>query len=259
MKTKQSACELIINKTHNSARARDRLVESSLEQGVKVGEVSCVQMREHIASNKALALAKRSAKEHTARNKAAAMAKRAVRAREPTWNITTATDAHFGISENDNDVTKTAEPLGNELTRLIVPERVSNITVVPTFSTLSSMAASSNAPNISSEFNELFCDTTGEAEPFGNELTSPDLHPVLVKDNSPEGISKPDSHNNFFTTNLKQSPDLSERNPTAHPNVPSESVTFGDKRRRLLSTPLLTGYYVSDRPPDGQKLNFGLR
>ena len=216
-------------------------------------------MREHIASNKAVALAKRSTKEHTARNKAAAMAKRAVRARKPTWNITTATDANFGISENDNDVTKTAEPLGNELTRLMVPERVSNSTVVSTYGALSSMAASSNAPNISSEFNELFCDTTGATEPFGNELTSPDLHPVFVKDNSPEGVSELDAHNDICATDLKRSPDHNERNPNARPNVPSESVAFGDKRRRLLSIPLFTGYYVSDRPPDGQAHNHGMR
>ena len=50
-----------------------------------------------------------------------------------------------------------------------------------------------------------------------------------------------------------------KRNPKARPgstlDVPSESVTFADKRRRLLSTPLITGYYVTDRPPDGQSHN----
>ena len=66
-------------------------------------------------------------------------------------------------------------------------------------------------------------------------------------------------------SNLEQSiyttePLLScERNPKARPgsplDVPSESVTFCDKRRRLLSTPLITGYYVSDRPPDSQTHN----
>ena len=50
-----------------------------------------------------------------------------------------------------------------------------------------------------------------------------------------------------------------ERNPKARPDVPSESVTFCDKLRRLLSTPLFTGYYVSDRPPDGQAHNYGMR
>ena len=40
-----------------------------------------------------------------------------------------------------------------------------------------------------------------------------------------------------------------------HKNAPSEPVTFADKRRRLLSTPLITGYYVTDRPPDGQSHN----
>ena len=50
-----------------------------------------------------------------------------------------------------------------------------------------------------------------------------------------------------------------ERTPKARPgsplDVPSESVPFCDKRRRLLSTPLITGYYVSDRPPVGPSHN----
>ena len=113
-------------------------------------------LRERIACNKAIAVAKRSAKERTARNKAAAVAKRLVLARKPTWHITKTTNAHFGIGDgalssvaapsgsmpNISDkqpvisnrlrhyssddclyvATNTAEPLGNELTRLMVPE-----------------------------------------------------------------------------------------------------------------------------------------
>ena len=60
-----------------------------------------------------------------------------------------------------------------------------------------------------------------------------------------------------LSNDLKRSPDQNERNPTTRPNVPSE--TFGDKRRRLISTPLFTGYYVSDRPPDGQTHNHSIR
>ena len=40
------------------------------------------------------------------------------------------------------------------------------------------------------EFDEFFCAAARTTEPFGNELTSPDPHPVLVKDNSPEGVSE---------------------------------------------------------------------
>ena len=55
----------------------------------------------------------------------------------------------------------------------------------------------------------------------------------------------------------------SDRTLKAHPasrlSVPSVSLpfcdNFGDKRRRLLSTPLFTGYYVTDRPPDGPSHN----
>ena len=36
------------------------------------------------------------------------------------------------------------------------------------------------------EFDEFFCDA-GTADPLGSELTPPDLHPLLVKVNSPEG------------------------------------------------------------------------
>ena len=68
----------------------------------------------------------------------------------------------------------------------------------------------------------------------------------------------------FGPNGLALKPRISgERNPNARPGsqlvVPSVSASFCDKRRRLLSTPLITGYYVSDRPPDGQTHNYGGR
>ena len=271
-----TACELIKCKPDDSARTRGRSAESSVEQGANVGEVMCEHMRERIACNKAIALAKRSAKERTAMNRAAAIAKRLVQARKPSWNITTATDAHFGTNE-PNIFLESDEPFcsTNEVTDLkrSLDLRGNSSSVGPsglTHNKSSSSVGPSGLAHISEkavenafsnpsssfpEFDGFFCDTKGMTEHSGSELTSPDRHPVLVKDNSPEGVSEPDSHNNICTTDPKQSLDHSKRNPTTHPNVPSEPVNFGDKRRRLISTPLFTGYYVSDRPPDGQTHN----
>ena len=277
------------------------------------GDVLSEHVREHIACNKAIAIAKRCAKERTARNKAAAVAKRIVRARKPSWNITTATDVYFGIAEinssaqvgpcglalssnkrfktvsnlavssagetSNKDVTCGVSCVGNPSS--VGPSGLAHISekaVENAFSNISSSSHTSpvirhgargrsaestvvgdDIANIFQEFGDFFCDTTGVTEPSGSELTSPDLHPVLVKDNSLEGVSEPESHNNISTTDLKRSPDHNERNPTTHPNVPSEPVNFGDKRRRLISTPLFTGYYVSDRPPDGQTHNHSIR
>ena len=102
-----------------------------------------------------------------------------------------------------------------------------------------------------SEFDHIFCDT----DPLNNELTSPDLHPLLAKGNSSKGVSghKINLHNT--EADIDRSSD-DTRNAHCVPSVPHQlGDNFGDKRRRLLSTPLLTGYYVSDRPPDGLSHN----
>ena len=89
----------------------------------------------------------------------------------------------------------------------------------------------------------------------GGRLHAPDLHPLLLSDNRPMGTTKYIT-DDICNSNSHSSSDLT---PKARPGpplvVPSESVPFCDKRRRLLATPLITGYYVSDRPPDGQSHN----
>ena len=83
---------------------------------------------------------------------------------------------------------------------------------------------------------------------------------MLVKVNSLGGVSESEAHTNIVTTVLNQS---DARTPKTRPassqgesSVPTHfGDNFSDKRRRLLSTPLLTGYYVTDRPPDGLSHN----
>ena len=81
-----------------------------------------------------------------------------------------------------------------------------------------------------------------------------------MKGNSPGGVSNSDPRSDICESNLNQSPDRTPKARTAPllgaPSVPSPfGECLSDKRRRLLSTPLLTGYYVSDRPPDGPSHN----
>ena len=86
-----------------------------------------------------------------------------------------------------------------------------------------------------------------------------DPHPVLAEGNSPKGVS---DHEAIFRceADLDRSTDEATNAHSASrlgvPSVPLPFFdNFGDKRRRLLSTPLLTGYYVTDRPPDGLSHN----
>ena len=121
--------------------------------------------------------------------------------------------------------------------------------------------------NVFPEFDDFFCDTTSSTEPLVNELTSPDLHPVLAKGNSSKGVSN--RMTNCSGADTTRHSGEADSDPStdgtlkAHSasrlSVPSVShpfsVNFSDNRRRLLSTPLLTGYYVTDRPPDGLSHN----
>ena len=126
---------------------------------------------------------------------------------------------------------------------------------------------SDQSANIFPEFDSFFDTACCSTEPLNKELTSPDLHPLLAKGNSSKGVSKRTT-NTCEVNSILHSGEVDSEPPTgdtlnAHSasqlNGPSVfhpfSGNFSDKRRRLLSTPLLTGYYVSDRPPDGPSHN----
>ena len=82
---------------------------------------------------------------------------------------------------------------------------------------------------------------------------------MLVKGNSPRGVSEQVAYHNGMTDSNRPTDGTLKVHSASRLSVPSVSHpfgdNFGDKRRRLLSTPLLTGYYVTDRPPDGPSYN----
>ena len=129
------------------------------------------------------------------------------------------------------------------------------------------MGSSDQSANIFPEFDSFFGMACCSTEPLANELTSPDPHPLLAKGNSSKGVSKRTTNASEADSTLHSgevhselpTDDMLNAHSASRLNEPSVfhpfSNNFKDKRRRLLSTPLLTGYYVSDRPPDGPSHN----
>ena len=104
--------------------------------------------------------------------------------------------------------------------RIISPEGVSKCQA----HALDAQSDASSVNLIFPEFDEFFCETTHDTEPSENELTSPDLHPVLVKVNSLGGVSESEVHSNIVTTVLNQSaariPKARPASPHGAPSVP---------------------------------------